>query len=128
MPRIMFKPNLDLDEYVIWSTVVDAPVSDVLNREDAKAVWREGACSLMGSPITDAQAEESMQRADTKGWSQIVGDCPEAEGVCLSNIDYPGTGGFGTFLVEGMAALTRAIGDEDWDTLDSLLIEKSVAE
>lgn len=128
MPRIMFKPNLDHDEYVIWSTVVDAPVSDVLNRADAKAVWRDGACSLLGTPITDAQAEESMQRADTKGWSQIVGDCPLSESVCLSNIGYPCTGDFGTFLVEDMAAVTRAIGEEDWGTVDHLLIEKSVAE
>lgn len=91
MPRIMYKPRPDRNEYVIWSTVVDLPVSGVLDRDTAKETWRAGACSILGTPISAEQAEESMVRADTKGWSIIDLDCPEDEGLALANIDgYPG--------------------------------------
>ena len=86
MPRIMYKPRADRNEYVIWSTVVDLPVSGVMDRDTAKETWRAGACSILGTPIIAEQAEESTQRADTKGWSVIGADCPEYEWLCLANI------------------------------------------
>lgn len=129
MPRIMYKPRPDRNEYVIWSTVVDLPVSGVLDRDTAKETWRAGACSIMGTPISAEQAEESMVRADTKGWSQINGDCPDHEGLWLANIDgYPGPYDFGTSKVADLAAVTRAIENEDWDTLHHLLTELSTEE
>ena len=87
----MYKPRPDLNEYVIWSTVVDLPVSGVMDRGTAKATWAAGAWSAMGTPISMEQAEESMVRADTKGWSLIDGEPGEYESLCLPNIDgYPG--------------------------------------
>lgn len=124
MPRIMYKPRPDRDEYIIWSTVVDLPVSGVLDRDTAKETWREGACSIMGTPISAEQAEESMQRADTKGWSLIAGDPAEHELVNLTNLDdYPGPYDSATCKVTDLAAVTRAIETEDWDTLHSLMTE-----
>lgn len=129
MPRIMYKPRPDRDEYVIWSTVVDLPVSGVMDRGTAKEMWRDGACSIMGTPISAERAEESMQRADTKGWSIIDGDCPEYEGLNLANIfSYPGPYDFGTCKVTDLAAVTHSIEAADWDTMHALMIELSTVE
>lgn len=124
MPRIMYKPRHDRDEYIIWSTVVDLPVSEVMDRDTAKETWSAGACSIMGTPITAEQAEESMVRADAKGWSVIDFDCHEYELLLLANIEeYPGPYVSGVCRVADLAAATRAIESEDWDTLHSLMTE-----
>lgn len=124
MPRIMYKPRPHKDEYIIWSTVVDLPVSGVMDRDTAKETWRAGACSIMGTPISAEQAEESMQRADAKGWSIIDGDCPEYEGLNLANIFwYPGPYDSGTCRLADLVPVTRAIEVGDWDMLHRLLIE-----
>lgn len=124
MPRIMYKPRSDRDEYIIWSTVVDLPVSEVMDRDTAKETWRAGACSIMGTPISAEQAEDSMVRADTKGWSVIDSDCHEYELLLLANLDdYPGPYDSGVCRVADLAAVTRAIESEDWDTLHNLMTE-----
>ena len=129
MPRIMYKPRPDRNEYVIWSTVVDLPVSGVLDRDTAKETWRAGGCSILGTPISEEQAEESMVRADTTGWSIIDLDCPEDEGLNLANIDgYPGPYDFGICDLADLPAVTRAIEAGDWDTLHQLLTELSTEE
>lgn len=122
MPRIMYKPRTDRNEYIIWSTVVDLPVSGVLDRDTAKEKWRTGGCSILGTPISEEQAEESMVRADTTGWSIIGLDCPEDEGLSLANIDgYPGPYDSGVCRLADLAPVTRAIEAGDWDTLHQLL-------
>ena len=129
MPRIMYKPRTDRNEYIIWSTVVDLPVSGVMDRDTAKETWRAGACSIMGAPISAERAEESMTRADTKGWSLIDGEPGDYELVNLANIDgYPGPYDFGTSKVADLAAVTRAIETGDWDTLHRTLTELSTVE
>lgn len=122
MPRIMFKPNLGRDEYVIWSTVVEGPVSGVMDRATAKEKWRAGECSLTKTPISVEEAEEDMQRTDATGWTVTEVEWSEEESIMLCNLDgYPGDADVGVFLVSDMATLTRAIDAEDWATLDSLL-------
>lgn len=122
MPRIMYKPRPHKNEYIIWSTVVDLPVSGVLDRDTAKETWRAGACSIMGTPISAERAEESMQRADTKGWSIIDGDCPEYKLLRLANIEeYPGPYESGVCRLADLTPVTRAIENGDWDTLHRLL-------
>lgn len=129
MPRIMYKPRPHKNEYIIWSTVVDLPVSGVLDRDTAKTTWAAGACSILGTPISAEQAEESTIRADTKGWSIIDFDCPEYGVLNLANIDgYPGDYDFGTFKTTDLTSVTRAIEAGDWDTLHQLLAELSTAE
>ena len=129
MPRIMYKPRADRNEYVIWSTVVDLPVSGVMNRKKAKKTWRKGACWTLGTPISAERAEESMVRADTKGWSLIDGEPGEYELLNLANIgDYPGPYDSGVCRVEDIAPVTRAIEAGDWDTLHQLLTELSTVE
>lgn len=129
MPRIMYKPRTDRNEYIIWSTVVDLPVSGVMDRKKAKKTWRKGACWTLGTPISAERAEESMQRADTKGWSIIDWDCPEYELVNLANIDgYPGPYDSGVCRVADLVPVTRAIEAGDWDTLHQLLTELSTVE
>lgn len=129
MPRIMYKPRPDRNEYIIWSTVVDLPVSGVMDRDTAKETWRAGACSVFNFPISAEHAEESMQRADTKGWSQINGDPGEYELVNLTNIyGYPGPYDSGTCKVADLAAVTRAIEAGDWDTLHGLMAHLSTWE
>lgn len=124
MPRIMYKPRADRNEYVIWSTVVDLPVSGVMDRDTAKETWRAGACSVFNFPISAEQAEESMVRADTTGWSIIDFDCPENELLRLANIEeYPGPYESGICQVADLAAVTRAIEAGDWGTLHNLMTE-----
>ncbi|MCK2199179.1 hypothetical protein [Corynebacterium callunae] len=55
MPRCVIKPHPEKDEYVIWSTVVDSPVSEVLTRDEAVREYPGG--------------EESVARADETGAS-----------------------------------------------------------
>ena len=129
MPRIMYKPRADRDEYVIWSTVVDLPVSGVMDRDTAKETWRAGACWILGTPISAEQAEESMTRADTKGWSLIDGEPGEYEGLNLANITgYPGPYDFGTSKVADLTTVARAIEAGDWDTLHNLCTNLSTVE
>lgn len=124
MPRIMYKPRPHKNEYIIWSTVVDLPVSGVMDRDTAKETWSAGACSIMGTPISAEQAEESMVRADTKGWSLIPSDPAEHELVNLANIDgYPGPYDSGVCKVTDLTTVTRAIEAGDWDTLHGLMTE-----
>lgn len=129
MPRIMYKPRTDRNEYIIWSTVVDLPMSGVLDRDTAKETWRAGGCSILGTPISEEQAEESMVRADTKGWSIVDGEPGEYEMLNLANIEYyPGPYDFGVCRVADLAPVTRAIEAGDWDALHQLLTELSTAE
>ena len=124
MPRIMYKPRPHKNEYIIWSTVADLPVSGVLDRDTAKETWRAGACSIMGTPISDERAEESMQRADAKGWSLIDGEPGEYALVNLTNIDgYIGPYDSGVCRLADLALVTRAIEAGDWDYLHRLLTE-----
>lgn len=124
MPRIMYKPRADRNEYVIWSTVVDLPVSGVMDRDTAKETWRAGACSILGTLISTERAEESMVRADTKGWSLIDGEPGEYELLHLANIeDYPGPYQSGVCRIGDLAPVTRAIEAGDWGTLHRLLTE-----
>jgi len=120
----MYKPRPDRNEYIIWSTVVDLPMSGVLDRDTAKETWRAGGCSILGTPISAGLAEESMVRADTKGWSLIDGEPGEYELLNLANIDgYPGPYGSGVCRVADLAPVTRAIEAGEWDTLHRLLTE-----
>ena len=120
----MYKPRPDQNEYVIWSTVVDLPVSGVLDRNTAKETWRAWAFSIMGPSISAERAEESMVRADTKGWSIIDGEPGEYELVHLANIDeYPGPYDSGVCRLADLAPVTRAIEAGDWVTLHRLLAE-----
>lgn len=124
MPRIMYKPRPHKNEYIIWSTVVDLPVSGVMDRDTAKETWGAGACSIMGTLISAERAEESMTRADTKGWSLIDGEPGDYELVNLANIGgYPGTYDSGVCRLADLAPVTRAIEAGDWDTLHRLLTE-----
>ena len=125
MPRIMYKPRPDRDEYVIWSTVVDLPVSGVMDRDTAKATWASGECSIIGTPISDADAEKSMQRADATGWSISGIEAPvEAMFLCLGNLEgYPGDYEHGTCNLTDLAAVTRAIEHREWATLENLLTD-----
>lgn len=124
MPRIMYKPRPHKNEYIIWSTMADLPVSGVLDRDTAKETWRAGACSIMGTPISNERAEESMQRADTKGWSLIDGEPGEYELVNLTNIDgYAGPYDSGMCRLADLAPVTRAIEAGDWDYLHRILTE-----
>lgn len=126
MPRIMYKPNPELDEYVIWSTVAGTPLGPVMDRATAKETWRAGGCSTIGSPTSEEQAEEAMKLADSKGWSNQIFDCPEDVLLYICNIfDYPGPFDSGLCEVADLAYITRAIEVRDWDTVHKLLTGKS---
>lgn len=69
MPSYIIKPNPDVDEYVLWSTIPDTPVSDVLGR----AGMTRFLVSEYWQSNTRAQVEvdERLDRADQTGTSAL---------------------------------------------------------
>lgn len=65
MPRYIVKPDQAKDEYVLWSTIVDSPVSPVLNRKTMEVFL----CQDYWDQYTEQQARESLDRADRWGIS-----------------------------------------------------------
>lgn len=55
MPRYIIKPRQDEDVYVEWSTIVDAPASGTMTRDEAVA----------------AHSEDRIARADESGHSWL---------------------------------------------------------
>lgn len=72
MPRYIVKPDQAKDEYVLWSTIVDSPVSPVLNRKSMEVFL----CQDYWDQYTEQQAIESIYRADKWGVSDrwLTGD------------------------------------------------------
>lgn len=69
MGRCVYKPSPDRDEYVIWSTVVDAPVSDVLTRDEAVRKFPGGEDSVARADETGASWQDWRERFwGTKQW------------------------------------------------------------
>lgn len=111
MGRAVYKPNRDKDEYVIWSTVVDSPVSDVLTREEMLAVWNGG--------------KDSLDRADKYGhsWQDPMGipiGWGEQEYIREINVDGEDFDGYCRF--EDIADIVRADNNHDAETLRRLIV------
>lgn len=58
MPRCVIKPHPEKDEYVIWSTVVDSPVSGILTRKEAVRAYPGGESSVARADETGASWSE----------------------------------------------------------------------
>lgn len=67
MPNYIIKPNPDVDEYVLWSTIPDGPVSDVLGR----AGMTRFLMFEYYQSHTRSDAEERLDRADQTGTSAL---------------------------------------------------------
>ena len=73
MPRLIYKPRQDVDEYLIFSTIVDRPVSPVLTRQQMfERITLEGYGGRYNFAHTAEQAEASLNRADANGTSELA--------------------------------------------------------
>ena len=126
MPRLIYKPRQDVDEYIIFSTIVDTPASPVMTRKQMfERITLEGYGGMYYFTLTPEQAEASLNRADANGTSElsITGREPYPlwdEEHILHNLPKP----FGPRLCahRDLAALTRAL--EAGDTRRIGLITK----
>ena len=50
MGRAIYKPDPALDEYLIFSTITDGPVSPVMNRKAIAQEWRDSCEAINGEP------------------------------------------------------------------------------
>lgn len=119
MPRYLLKPNPNRDEYVYWSTIVDAPVTGVMSRDEMKGYLLHG--QGLTPPHTDVEAEERLARTDEKGHSLIDWDgngWGQSELVRVEHRDYARTG---MVAHEDIAELTRAMESGDWATVERLV-------
>lgn len=69
MPRYVLKPQAHVDEYLIWSTVVDAPVSTVMTRAEMTNYLRRNGVTVYRHRDTDEEVEARLTRADINGHS-----------------------------------------------------------
>lgn len=112
MPRCVIKPHPEKDEYVIWSTVVDAPVSEILTRDEAVRKYPGG--------------EESVARADETGaswadWRDIFWGTRELiREISVGNEHFHGMCRF-----EDIPDIIRAWTDGDAGRLRELIEESS---
>ena len=126
----IYKPDPELDEYLIFSINVDAPVSPVMNREEIFEAWRTLCEQLHGAHLSPEAVEKSLARADAYGqswygtgsfWEEeelvhIVNMRPDApiEKVWCKHCD--------------LAKLTRAVAAADWGRVRELVTESETEE
>lgn len=67
MPNYIIKPNPNVDEYVLWSTIPDGPVSEVLGRAEMTLFLMYRYYQAH----TRAEAEDRLDRADQRGTSTL---------------------------------------------------------
>lgn len=65
MPNYIIKPDQNVDEYVLWSTVPDAPVSGVLDRAGMTSYLTAQYWQLHSRE----EADQRLERADQTGIS-----------------------------------------------------------
>lgn len=123
MGRAIYKPDPDLDEYLIFSTIVDAPVSPVMNREEIFEEWRTSCEQLNGARPSLEETEKSLARADAQGqsWREPGSYWEEEELVCISNMNIDSTFDMAWCKHRDLAKLTRAVAAGDWDRVRELL-------
>ena len=123
MGRAIYKPDPDLDEYLIFSTITDGPVSLVMNREQIAEEWKASCELLYGERPCDADTRRSLDRADAQGqsWREPGSYWEEEELVCISNMNIDSTFDMAWCKHRDLAKLTRAVAAGDWDQVRELL-------
>lgn len=130
MGRAIYKPDSDLDEYLIFSTIVDAPVSPVMNREEISEEWRKSCEQLYGARLSPEAVEKWLARADANGqsWYGTGSFWEEEELVHIVNMrpDAPIEKAWCKHC--DLAKLTRAVAAADWDRVRELVTESETEE
>lgn len=130
MGRAIYKPDPDLDEYLIFSTITDGPVSPVMNREQIAEEWKASCELLYGERPSDADTRRSLDRADAHGQSwKIRGTFWEDEEfVRISNMNIDSPIDMAWCQHRDLAKLTRAVAAADWDQVRELVTESETEE
>lgn len=123
MGRAIYKPDPERDEYLIFSTIVDAPVSPVMNREEIFEEWRTSCEQLYGARPSLEETEMSLARADAQGqsWREPGSYWAEEEIVRVVNMRPSSPIEMAWCKHRDLAKLTRAVAAGDWDRVRELL-------
>lgn len=116
MPSYVLKPRKDRDEYLIYSTIPDSPVSPVRDRE--------GIINFLVNEYWNAntreEAEERIARADVRGMSWAWTDDRAWDDLVLVLNGPEGTDG--QYNHRDMADVTRAYNAADIEALQKLRV------
>lgn len=123
MGRAIYKPDPALDEYLIFSTITDGPVSPVMNRKAIAQEWRDSCEAIYGERPSAEETEMSLARADLHGqsWREPGSYWEEEELVSISNMNIDSTFDMAWCKHRDLAKLTRAVAAGDWDRVRELL-------
>jgi len=126
----IYKPDPELDEYLIFSINVDAPVSPVMNREEIFEEWRTLCEQLHGAHLSPEAVEKSLARADAKGqsWYGTGSFWEEEELVSVVNMRPDAPIEKAWCKHRDLAKLTRAVAAGDWDRVRELVTESETEE
>lgn len=118
MGRWIIKPNPDKDEYIIWSSIVDNVISDVLTREGM--LEHLTAPSFWPAPWARCEVTEHLDRADTFGTSNPLLVEKWGAETLLNNVE--GLDCEHSYLISfnALADFTRAQQSNDIETLKRL--------
>jgi len=105
MPSYIIKRSPDHDEYLIWSTIVDAPTTTVGNREEVLELlaWR--------FPGDDSEAR--LERADRQGSSAYSGQYGFEHDHFIWREDAPENYGRLDYFEDGEVAMGKILTREE---------------
>ena len=115
MPHIVIKPRKDANEYIMWSTVTDSPVSKVMTRDEAfhHLMATQGGMR--------AATHDRLDRADASGLSVVYDrglKWDTKEFVRIETIDRYITG---WVKFENLGRLADAIYHRNWTVVDDVI-------
>lgn len=123
MGRAIYKPDPDLDEYLIYSTITDGPVSPVMNLKAIAQEWRDSCEAINGERPSIEETEKSLARADLNGqswwWRRSYWD--DEEHVSIRNMHPNPPFDDATCKHRNLAKLARAVACSDWAAAEALL-------
>ena len=125
MGRAIYKPDPALDEYLIFSTITDGPVSPVMNRKAIAQEWRDSCEAIYGERPSAEETEMSLARADLHGqsWWRRCWYWDVEEHVSLRNMHCESPFEDATCKHRDLAKLVRAVACSDWAAAEALLTD-----
>lgn len=125
MGRAIYKPDPALDEYLIYSTITDGPVSPVMNRNAIAQEWRDSCEQIYGERPSAEETEKSLARAYVNGqsWLRRRSYWEDQVFVRLGNMHRDSPIDTAMCKHRDLAKLARAVVCSDWAAAEALLTD-----
>lgn len=115
MPHIVVKPRKDVNEYIVWSTVNDSPVSKVMTRDEVFYHLMESQNGMKAS------IHDRLNRADVSGLSVIYDRKPRWGTEKFVRIETIDRYIVGRVKFEDLGRLADAIYHRNWTVIDDVV-------